>query len=248
MKKKARMWGAMAIAMILCAACGGRNIEQGELHYSVGKDLIDKGDQARGIAELLKAYEADPKNPEVNELLGLVYSEKDQPEKAIFHLQEAVRLSPQNPDFHNNLCTVFLKVKRADEAIPQCQAAASDITYTTPERSYNNLGYAYQLKGDRRQAEASYRQALLHNKAFFLAHLNLGKLYFEEGRIKEAIASLIQARQGCDACVEPAYRLGIAYLKNKQSKLAKEAFSKCQQLDQSGEAGKECREYARKIK
>jgi type IV pilus assembly protein PilF len=249
MRQIAAMIAALALLPFGLTACQSeKNIEAGELHYQIASDLLEKGDQPRAIAELLKAVEADPRNPSVHNLLGLVYAEKGIYDKAEFHLKEAIRLAPPNAESQNNICSVYLKENKPDLAIPACQAALNEITYPTPERAYNNLGYAFQLKGDKAQAMKNYRQALMHNKDFFLTHLNIGKLLFEQGKFNESADSFRAAQKGCDTCVEPPYRLGLSLMKMRKPRAAVEAFRRCGELDKDGAIGRECRQYAQVVR
>ncbi len=230
-------------------ASPAKKVEQAQLHYNLALNLLNKGDQAMAIAELLKAEKIDPQNAEVQNLLGLVYGAKGMFKEAELHLKKAIELQKPYPEADNNLCSVYIKWNKLDKAIAACKRAVKEITYGTPERAYNNMGYAYELKGDLKNAVKYYKLAILHNRHFFLAHLNLGRIYFDRKKYKAAAVEFKKAEKGCKVCPEPPYRLGLAYLRLKKGSLAKKAFKRCLELDKEAVGfGKECKYYLKLLK
>ncbi len=132
-------------------------------------------------------------------------------------LRQAAEVEPQNALYHNAVGAVLLNVGRYpdaqveayaeqgkwEEAITAYKKALAQTIYTTPETTYNNLGYAYWALDRRREAEEAFRAALQLEPKLVPSHFWLGVLLQREGKKDEAKAHFQAARD-----LEPASLLG----------------------------------------
>lgn len=252
MKKHAFLLGLVVTTFVL-SACG-RNVkrmEEADVHFQAAKQLYSKGEAIQSLTEAMKAEDADPKNEEVQNFLGLLYAERGDSEKAKAYFTKAIKVKPDYSEARNNLCAFQLQDGKLDEALFQCQKAVENVTYTTPERAYNNMAMIYEKKGDQAKASEMHTKALIHNKKFVFSLLYLGKTSYEKRDYKKAKEFLQSADEACVAspvgawgasCPESQYNLALTYLQLKDTPEAVTAFQHCASSDSSstGEFKSKC--------
>jgi len=74
--------------------------------------------------------------------------------------QKAVELDATYADAYHNPRLGDAEQGKWEEAITAYKKALAQTIYTTPETTYNNLGYAYWALDRRREAEEAFRAAL----------------------------------------------------------------------------------------
>lgn len=244
MKKHALALGVVVLTLIL-SSCGPdpKRVEEGDVHFQASKTLYSKGEVIQSLGEAMKAEESDPKNEEVQNFLGLLYAERGEPEKALSHFERAVKLKPDYSEAHNNLCAFLLQEgKDLDSALEHCQKAVQNVTYSTPERAYNNMAMVYEKKGDSIKASEMHTKALIHNKKFVFSLLYLGKIAYDKRDFKKAKEHFGSADEACVAspkgawgtsCPEAQYRLALTLLQLKDTPQAVTALERCMASDAS---------------
>ena len=77
---------------VLCFACqtSPQRKEDALSHMRLGDSLLREGKPTQALGELLKAAELDPNNPQIHNVLGMVYLEKGMPAQAIDQFQKAL--------------------------------------------------------------------------------------------------------------------------------------------------------------
>lgn len=211
-------------------------MEEADVHFRASKTLHEKGEVIQSLAEALKAEEADNKNEEVQNYLGLLYAERGDNNLALEHFEKAVRLKPDYSEGQNNLCAFLIQADKINEALDHCQKAVQNVTYATPERAYNNMAMAYEKKGDLTKASQMHSKALLHNKKFVFSLLYLGKQAYDKRDYKKAKEYLSSADEACvaspkgswgTACPEAQYQYALTLLQLKDTPQAVTAFERC---------------------
>jgi Flp pilus assembly protein TadD len=176
----------------------------------------ERGLFADAETDLKAAVAADPKLPEAHAALGILYDVQMREEAEGQH-REAVRLAPNNPAFLNNLgFSLFLR-KQYKEAITQYDKAATlaplsrrvrtnlgfacaalgDLRRAarefqmggTPAEAKNNLGFAYERRGDMTNAYDLYLEAVRLDPSAQRARSNLVHAAQELGRPMPAEAT-----------------------------------------------------------
>lgn len=239
---------AALLVAVFSSACGNKEVaaDRARLHYDIAYDLLQKGEFGQSITQVNQAIKLDPKNATYHNLLGLIYFSRGLPDEAEKSFKEALRLKPDFADVNNNLCGLYITKNLWDAAIEQCKKAIGQVTYASPEKAYLNMGWAYYKKADFVNAIDCYNNALLHRRDFYLAHQNLGTVYFDMGKYNLSIDHFKKAVQGCGFCPEPYYRLGLALFKVDKKAAALKSFKKCTELDKEGDLGKQCSSFLEK--
>jgi Tfp pilus assembly protein PilF len=208
--------------------------------YKMAVDLDMKGETTQALSQALKAEQLNPKNPDIHNLLGLMFMRKQMYERAEKYFKDALSLDETFSEARTNLSFLYIEKNMLDKAIEEGLRAVENITYTSPERAYNNIGYAYYKKGDLVQAKEYYKKSLLHNGQFYLAHRNLGILAFEAGDYRRARSSFETSIKGCGQCGFLYYDLGKTLLKLNDRKGAVESFESCVEKSNNEEFKSKC--------
>jgi type IV pilus biogenesis/stability protein PilW len=217
--------------------------EQAAIQYQFAFEFYQRGDLIRALTAALRATELSPKNPDVRNLLGLIYFRQQDYPKAEQSFQSAIELNPKMSEAFNNLGTLYYDRGRLEEAEKALLAALENPLYLYPERIYNNLGLVYASLKLGQQAREAYEKAIRLRPDYYLPYLNLGKLWMEEGGFNAARPLLREAERLCGFCSEPKYQLAQVLLNENQrleaEKLLKEVF----ELDPRGYYGQLARRF-----
>jgi Tfp pilus assembly protein PilF len=113
---------------------------------------------------------------------GVYLCEQGRYEEAIRHFKEAVRICPDYSPARNNICAALLTQKKYDEAISCLTEALQEKNdWTEMHMMYNNLGAAYEGKGNLALAEINYKKALTLKPDFKPARSNLTRVLAKHG-------------------------------------------------------------------
>lgn len=111
--------------------------------------LQDQGRFSEAVEQLKSARAADPLVPHIGAVLGRVYVNARQPDRAISVLREAMEFGPELDLVHQQLGHAYVQKGMLAEAIIALRRAAE----LSGERDSAHLAYAYALMGARSDAE-----------------------------------------------------------------------------------------------
>lgn len=171
--------------------------------YEAGVKSISEGRVSLGLASLRQAAEVEPQNALYHNAVGAVLLNVGRFPDAQTEFQKAVELDPTYADAYHNLGSTYAEQGKWEEAITAYKKALAQTIYTSPENTYNNLGYAYWALDRRKEAEEAFRAALQLEPKLVPSHFWLGVLLQKEGRKDEAKQHFQAARD-----LEPASLLG----------------------------------------
>ena len=137
--------------------------------------------------------------------LGIAYLSDNKVQQAFVEFHKAYDLNPHNKEILNAIGIVhLLHLEETDKAIEYFERAVKeDPLYS---EAFNNLGYAFEKKGEFEKAIAFYRKALsnpLYPTAE-KAYINMGNSYYRLGNFDAALQSYKEA-------IKRAPSLGLAY-------------------------------------
>lgn len=177
--------------------------ENPTFYINLGNDLIDPKKQEEAIKAYRKAIELDPKNATAYNNLGLALIQQGELKEAITAYRKAIEFDPEYAEAYNNLSIALKEEGKLEEAILQLHEAIS----LDPQSSIFNgsLGDVLKEQNKLEEAISQYRKALslndsevsenLPNGTFIpqttahtVAHNNLGLIYQQQGKLKEALA------------------------------------------------------------
>ena len=102
-------------------------------------DLINK-EYTEALGNLIKAYQYNPEDDEINTNLGMAYYFKRNTAKAVIHLKKALEINPKNIDAKMNIATIYMnmgQLAKAEEIY--LNSIKTDLTYRGHFRTYYNL-------------------------------------------------------------------------------------------------------------
>ncbi len=198
-------------------------------------DSLSRKDLYTALEAGLEAYRCNPKDPETNYWLGWTYMHRDQYDKAIEYLNNALEYQEKYPEANMALGIIYLRENRLDEAIVQFRSAAENDLFRNAFEAYNNLGWAYLLKGDLESAEKNLNLALKLNPNWCISHCNLGEVYIKQGKKEQGMASLKKATKLCPQYARPHLLLGIEYNREKKTPEACREFNAAYNADSKTE-------------
>lgn len=135
---------------------------------------LEKGNTISAEKLLKQALNLEPFDVVSAQNMGYLLEVKNQPLAALPYYKRAVKFSKGNPEPYIDLGTLYLKLNRVDQSIHQFKIAIN--LKAKSARLHNNLGYAYQIKGQEDHARQEYQKALEINSNYFLAKENLVSL------------------------------------------------------------------------
>jgi tetratricopeptide (TPR) repeat protein len=144
-----------------------------------------KGDSQNALKEQLKAVEANPNDDDSLMLLGGIYIELKQYDKAVEVLQKSVKINPKNILAHHSLSIALGELNRDKEALDSIKKAVELDSNNYEFLSF--LGANFEETGDSKAAKESFEKALKLNPDYIPAMYRLGTLEAEDGNIKKAL-------------------------------------------------------------
>ena len=120
MQARSIAWSWVAVMLVITVACiASQEVrrKQGEASRNLGEAFMATGDFTSALKELLKAEKLTPKDPFLQNALGLTYYAKKSIDRAIHHFKKAVELKPDYTPAKNNLGVAYMAKKDWDMAI-----------------------------------------------------------------------------------------------------------------------------------
>jgi tetratricopeptide (TPR) repeat protein len=184
--------------------------QDAEAHCNLGAALHDREQWAAALASLQRALAIQPNHVEAlvdaaNSLRGLRRASE-----AVPFYQRALELDPRLVEAHNNLGNAFLELGRYDDAAG-CYRRAMQIRPDDAQilcNLSNAQGLIHAALGQREQAVASYRQALIHDPSYADAWNNLGNVLRDLGAVREAVALYARAIELDSGRAKSHYNIG----------------------------------------
>jgi tetratricopeptide (TPR) repeat protein len=188
---------AILLASIVIAGCTTPwDYHQAGIHMNLGMAYISANQYTPALKELLEANKYTPYDARIHFYLGVAYHGNGMDDKAIASFRKAIALKPDYSDAHNNLGIIYINAGQLDMAIDSFNRALDNMLYETPANALNNLGRAYDQKGDYGMSLKKYEEALRREPNTVLAPIifnNMGVANLKMDRVEEAIQNFKRA-------------------------------------------------------
>lgn len=138
-----------------------------------------------------KVLKRDTNHFDALQLLGALYLQAGQPDRALPHLTRAARINPRVGAVQGNLGSALLAGRRPEEALA-CFDAAVGLDPNSAEAHFNRGGALLALR-NLDEALASFDRAISLNPGHVKAHVNRGVSLQRMRRPTEALASFDRA-------------------------------------------------------
>lgn len=176
-----------------------------EVHLQKGRELLSAGSLNEALAELTAAQAADPKSAEIQNLLGVTYSNLGMPDRALKAFEAAVKADKDNAQYLNNYGFLLIKTSNFEAAVKHLKRAAK--LSPSDARIWNNLATAQCQRGKFDDAYLSFVQAV----GEFDARVNMAAQLLSQGMGQDAIKHLEAAHALRPESIEVLTRLTGLY-------------------------------------
>lgn len=197
----------LLLAFIAIACSSGQDLanknKKADIHYSYGTQALIEKNYTAAISHLIQAAEHDPKNPEIQNNLGMAYYFKGEKEMALKHIRLALEINPANTDALVNLASLAFERGDMVSAEKYYLRALKDLSYEKHARTYYNLSLIELRKRNNAKALALLESSLKEEENYCPAWFQKGMINYQLRRFKDAEKNFHQAQLG--ACVsDPA--------------------------------------------
>ncbi len=166
-----------------------KRLEQStEIHTKLAERYYSRGQYQIAIDEASIALTNDPEYALSHNILGLIYMALEQDVIAHQYFKQALSIDSEHPDINNNygwfLCQS--KPEQLDEAFDYFMVALNDPLYSTPEKSYTNMGVCELKRNAYETASGLFKKALTLHPMYSLALIGLIEIDFKKENFIEA--------------------------------------------------------------
>jgi Tfp pilus assembly protein PilF len=251
----AKLFGVFCV--LLLSACAttpsDKDLKKAETHYNLGVSYLTKEQLNDAFVEFQKAVKLDPKHKESLNSLGYLSFRFKKYDEAISYYKRSISIDPNYSEALNNLGALYLDIENWDEAIKYFKMALKNPLYTTPEKAYSNMGYAYYRKGDYTNAinilnEVFVRYPDGFPQPSYFPYYVLGLVYVKVGNISAAIGEFKKALDIAPEYINTHWELAHAYLRIGDKDRAVQHFQEIVEKAGNDERSKEASEYIELLK
>jgi type IV pilus assembly protein PilF len=236
----------LAVACAALAACAhgpsAKDRKTADIHHDLGVEALKGGRASEALREFELALKLDPEFAEAHRGRGLVldlaFGRREDAEAAY---RRALELRPSYPDVQNDLGQLLARSGRYEEAIAAFDAALEDTDYREPFVARCNKGQALHRMGRRAEGIAELRACVTYAPRYCKGRRELGRVYLDDGRTKEALEELAAYARTCERAPDAHLQLGLARMRAGDVPAARESFEQCVALGGDGVEAEECR-------
>lgn len=189
---------------------GRAGMQDGEVGYAWAASLARISDNARA-AEVLNAFEAQQRSPEVQELVAQLWTVVGDYDRAIQTLQQALTINPNLPKAHFNEGMAYLHWQHWSEAAKEFQAELA-VDPGSPDAEYH-LGFVCMQQGNNAEALHLFEKVAAEHPEYANAQYQLGKIQLDNGDAPGAIDHLLAAERSSPRAAYIHYQLQAALRK-----------------------------------
>jgi type IV pilus assembly protein PilF len=156
------------------------------VRLQLAADYYQSGQLQTAIDTAQTAVQVDPQYAAAYGLLGLMYADANQPDKAQDSFARAMSLTPNDPELQNNYGWYLCLRGQEDAALPYFDRAASNPLYRTPAVAWQNQGICLRRVHRQADAEKSLLRAFALDAGSPTIKFQLTNLYLLQKRLDRA--------------------------------------------------------------
>jgi type IV pilus assembly protein PilF len=160
--------------------------ERARIHTELAGSYYQRGNLGVALSEARIAVAADSGYAPAYNLLGLVYSDLRETERADDAFQKSLSINPNDPDANHNYAWFLCENKREPESIRYFLLAVRYPLYATPQKSYTMAATCSLRMGNDKEAGEYLERALKLDANYTPALINLAQLKYRRGELDGA--------------------------------------------------------------
>jgi len=147
-----------------------------DVYVSLGVEYMKLGINDVALEKLRKAVQVDPNSSDAQNVLGVLYEQLGEKALAEMHYEKAVYIKPSNSSAQNNYARFLCQSGEYSQADKHFRLAIQNPLYKSAIKAVTNAGVCALADNNIEKAEAYFRSALLHNKRYSPALLQMANL------------------------------------------------------------------------
>lgn len=149
------------------------------IRLELGAGYYQQGNIPVALDELRQALQIDPNYAAVYGVLGLIYMDLNERDRAEDAFQRGLQLRPNDSDLNNGYGWFLCNTGREKRSIEFFQRALADPLYATPAKPLHNAGICSLKIGEEALAEAYFLRSFQIDPLNAVAMYNLGELFLK---------------------------------------------------------------------
>lgn len=249
LKYRFLLFFAIISTLAACTTFDPKREELASVKMQMGIVEMQRGDLPLALKILLEAEEVNPRDPYIQNNLGLVYFFRKKYDLSLQHFSKAVDIDRKFSEARNNIGRVYLEIKDYPKAEKALEPVVEDLTFSNFVSSYNNMGLAkFNLK-KYSEALTYFTKSVESLKEDCFSQLYLGRSLLELKRNKLAAARLDLAAYYCrQSKIDEAHYYGaIAYYRLGRVDVSLNRFNEVIKLYENGPNKENAREMIQMI-
>jgi tetratricopeptide (TPR) repeat protein len=213
--------GVVVCGLLLAAGCNSNKNESGFVK-SVGSKEAAELNAENSIFE---KSEDPPFNLETRYAAGQLAESQGAPQRAVEQYEAALKLDPKFAPAVYRLGVVYAQLRNYPQAIEEWQKYLA-LTGGSAN-AYGNLGFCYELSGQRDKAAEAFEQGIARDSKNQLCRVNYGLMLARAGKPDDALVQL-------ESVLTPAqahYNLASVYEQQGQKDQARQEYAKALELN-----------------
>jgi Tfp pilus assembly protein PilF len=235
---------AAALAAVLAAACQPKqpkNSAELLLTERMAQVLLRENRAAEAEKAFREVIKDDPKNPEVQDGLGLSLLMQSRFEESLPYFDKAVDLAPHNASYRNNRGVALMELGKFKEAEADFTAAEQSVSADDRLSATINQGRLFQRQKKYPEAEQAFTNALARDPQSFAAVFGRASVRESAGDLEGAAEDYLAAIKLNPQSAQANLRLGLVLVNLKQNELGRRYLQRAVDLDPMGDTGAQAR-------
>src|SRR5690554_1049419 len=193
--------------------------EASRTRLALGLQYLRSGNFEQAKANLERAREYTPKNPDVYTGLAYYYQQVRDFKSAEAYYREAIKLRPEDGDSYNNLGVLLCGQDRHNEADQMFRKAVAQRGYVKVASTYQNAGRCAAEQGDLASADRYYELALNHSGGSVNILENYAELLLSQKRYDKAGEMIVRRASYPQLSAQYLWlEVQLAYAQNNKNK------------------------------
>lgn len=179
--------GERASASVVPAATNeSEERRRARIRLELAANYYQQGNYQVALDELRQALQVDPGYAAAYGVLGLVYRDLGDLDRAQDSFLRGLQIAPGDPDLNNNYGWFLCQTGRERQSIEFFMRALKDPLYPTPAKPLHNAGICSMRVGDEAAAEGYFQRSFQVDPRNAVAMYHLGDLYLKRRELERA--------------------------------------------------------------